>query len=63
MENLKLAFSLRFLPLTLSVIMALVTLVEMFAAPSTVSLLILPFLVFVWLSWLGVHDMRQEKSS
>jgi glutamate synthase domain-containing protein 2 len=63
MENLKLAFSLRFLPLTVSLIMAVATLAEMFAAPSTVSLLILPFLLFAWLSWLGVHDMRQEKSS
>jgi glutamate synthase domain-containing protein 2 len=63
MENLKLAFQLRFLPLTLSIIMVVATLIEMFAAPSTISLLILPFVLFVWLSWLGIHDMRQEKSS
>ncbi len=63
LENLKLAFHLRFLPLTVSVIMAMVTLIEMFAAPVTVSLLVLPFVLFAWLSWLGIRDMRQEKSS
>ena len=63
MENLKLAFHLRYMPLTLSAIMALSTLIEMFAAPATISLLILPFALFAWLSWLGIHDMRQEKSS
>jgi glutamate synthase domain-containing protein 2 len=63
MENLKLAVSLRFLPLTLSLVMAVLTFAEMVWAPATVSLLVLPFVLFAWLSWLGIADMRQEKSS
>ncbi len=63
MENLKRALSMRFLPLTLSAFMTAAILIEMTAAPATVSLLVLPLLIFAGLTWLGVHDMRQKKSS
>ena len=63
MENLKRALSMRFLPLTLSALMTVAILIEMAAAPATLSLLVLPLMIFAGLTWLGVHDMRQKKSS
>lgn len=63
MENLKRALSMRFLPLTLSALMTVAILIEMAAAPATLSLLLLPLMIFAGLTWLGVHDMRQKKSS
>ncbi len=63
MENLKRALSMRFLPLTLSALMTVAILIEMAAVPATLSLLVLPLMIFAGLTWLGVHDMRQKKSS
>ena len=60
-EALKLALSMRMLPLTVSALMTLVILIEMFASPATVSLLVLPFLIFAGLTGLGLRDVRQEK--
>ncbi len=63
MDRLKLALSMRFLPLTVSALMSVVILVEMLAAPSTISLLVLPLLIFAALTWLGVRDITQDKRS
>ncbi len=61
MQALKLALSMRMLPLTVSALMTLVILIEMIASPATVSLLVLPFLIFAGLTGLGLRDLRQEK--
>ncbi|MDD1651404.1 MAG: FMN-binding glutamate synthase family protein, partial [Methylococcaceae bacterium] len=57
----RLAFSLRYLPLTVSVLTSIVMLLLMLAAPSTFWLLALPFLVFSGLAWLGINDMKQDE--
>ncbi len=61
MARLKLALSMRILPLTISALMSIVILLEILAAPSTFWLLVLPFLVFAALTWLGIHDMKQDQ--
>ena len=61
MDRLRLAFSLRYLPLTVSVLTSIVILLQMLAAPSTFWLLTLPFLVFSGLAWLGINDMKQDE--
>ncbi len=61
MDLLKLALSMRILPLTLAAIMSVVVLLEMLATPSTFLFLVLPFLALVGLTWLGINDMQQEQ--
>jgi glutamate synthase domain-containing protein 2 len=61
MKLLKLVFSLRMLPLTLSALMSALILLEMLAIPSTLSLLLLPLLIFSGLTWLGISDLRQDQ--
>ncbi len=61
MQLLKRALSMRMLPLTLSALISVMILLEMLAAPSTFWLLVLPFLVFVALTWLGINDVKQEQ--
>jgi len=61
MDFVKTALSMRMLPLTLSALMTLVILIEMFVAPRTVSLLVLPLLLFGGLTALGFRDITQTK--
>jgi glutamate synthase domain-containing protein 2 len=61
MDFVKVALSLRMLPLTLSALMSIVILIEMFAVPRTISLLVLPLLLFGGLTALGIRDIRQTK--
>jgi glutamate synthase domain-containing protein 2 len=63
LATLRTALTLRMLPLTVSAVMALATLIEMLAAPRTVSLLLLPFLLSAGLAALGIRDVRQTKRS
>jgi glutamate synthase domain-containing protein 2 len=60
MARLKLALSMRILPLTISALLSIVILLEILAAPSTFWLLVLPLLVFIALTCLGIHDMKQD---
>jgi glutamate synthase domain-containing protein 2 len=61
MDFVKTALSMRMLPLTLSALMTLVIAIEMFAAPRTISLLVLPLLLFGGLAALGFRDISQTK--
>jgi len=61
MDRLKLALSMRLLPLTLAATMSVLILLEILARPSTFWFLLLPFLVFAALTWLGINDMKQEQ--
>ena len=61
MDRLKLALSMRMLPLTLAATISVLILLEMLARPSAFWFLVLPFLAFSALTWLGVHDMKQEQ--
>ncbi len=63
LATLKNALMLRMLPLTVSAVMVVVILIEMLAAPRTVSLLLLPLLLFGGLTALGIRDISQEKRS
>ena len=63
MERVKIALSLRMLPLTVSALMTLAVLIEMVWAPRTVSLLIPPLLLFGGFTALGIRDIRLEKRS
>jgi glutamate synthase domain-containing protein 2 len=61
MDRLKLALSMRILPLTLAATISVLLLLEMLITPSTFLLLVLPFLFFAALTWLGCNDMKQEE--
>ena len=61
MDRLKRALSMRMLPLTFAATMSVLILLEMLARPSAFWFLLLPFLAFSALTWLGVHDMKQEQ--
>lgn len=61
MDRLKLALSLRHLPLTIVAILSVLILLEIVARPSTFWLLALPLLALAALTWLGINDMRQEQ--
>jgi glutamate synthase domain-containing protein 2 len=61
MDRLKLALSIRILPLTLAALISVLLLLEMLAIPSTFLFLVLPFLFFSALTWLGFNDMKQEE--
>jgi glutamate synthase domain-containing protein 2 len=61
MNRLRLALSLRYLPLTLSVIMSVLFLLEILAAPTISAGPILGFLVCAALTLLGIRDMRQNQ--
>jgi glutamate synthase domain-containing protein 2 len=61
MDFVKIALSMRMLPLTVSALMTLVIAIEMFAVPRMVSLLVLPLLLFGGLTVLGFRDITQTK--
>ncbi len=61
MDRLKIALTKRILPLTLAAIISVLLLLEMLTTPSTFLFLVLPFLVFAALTWLGIRDMKQEE--
>jgi glutamate synthase domain-containing protein 2 len=61
MNRLKLALSMRLLPLTLAATLSALILLEMLYKPSTFWYLALPFLVCALLTWLGISDMQQEQ--
>jgi glutamate synthase domain-containing protein 2 len=61
MDRLKLALSLRYLPLTLSAALSVVLLLQLLVATALSWLVLLAFLVFAALTWLGIRDMRQDQ--
>ncbi len=61
MDRLKLALSMRILPLTLAATISVLLLLEMLTTPSTFLFLALPFLLFAALTWLGINDMKQDE--
>jgi len=61
MERFKLAFSRRYLPLTIAALISTVIFMEILVAPATSWLLILAFLVFAAMTLLGISDLRQDQ--
>ena len=61
MNHLRLALSLRYLPLTVSTLLSGFFLLEILAAPAASFLLIVGFLICAALTLLGIRDMRQDQ--